>query len=334
VIYLLFLLALANVFAGPFGGPPVVTASKVQFKKTSDHITTLANISANNSAIIRSDVAGFVDKLVAKPGQKILQGQVILELRHRSESSLLEQAIAKKNYYQWLLEKKKKLYKKNMISDLELEDVKQNFIISKTEVEVARVNLDKKIIKAPFDGRLGIIRVKVGNYITPDVELVKLEDSATIWVDFFVPQAQAQLLKSQAMIAVSSDVVAKDMTAQIQAIDPFLNQHRQLGVRAKLVSSAENILTGSFARVTIPVGEKSMKAIIPETAVQIKNKRQVVFVVNAKGVVDERVIKVGNILAGGLLEVEGDLSVNDKVVILGGFKLQSGQKVIVATQDK
>jgi membrane fusion protein (multidrug efflux system) len=242
--------------------------------------------------------------------------------------------LQKKNYYQWLLEKKKKLYKKNMISDLELEDVKQNFIISKTEVEVARVNLDKKIIKAPFDGRLGIIRVKVGNYITPDVELVKLEDSATIWVDFFVPQAQAQLLKSQAMIAVSSDVVAKDMTAQIQAIDPFLNQHRQLGVRAKLVSSAENILTGSFARVTIPVGEKSMKAIIPETAVQIKNKRQVVFVVNAKGVVDERVIKVGNILAGGLLEVEGDLSVNDKVVILGGFKLQSGQKVIVATQDK
>jgi multidrug efflux pump subunit AcrA (membrane-fusion protein) len=108
VIYLLFLLALANVFAGPFGGPPVVTASKLQFKKTSDHITTLANISANNSAIIRSDVAGFVDKLVAKPGQKILQGQVILELRHRSESSLLEQAIAKKKLLSVVVRKKEK----------------------------------------------------------------------------------------------------------------------------------------------------------------------------------------------------------------------------------
>lgn len=331
---LFMLLCSANIFAISLS-PPVVSVDVVKFSKSNDYITSLANISFADSTIVRSEVNGVVDKLVAESGDRVLKGQVILELRHGSESALLKQALAKFEYNKWLLKRKLNLFRGKVISDLELEEAKQNLIISQADLDVAKSNLDKKIIKAPFAGRLGVFGVKIGNYVTSNIDLIKLENDDVVWVDFFVPQVQAKLLKKGMKVYVfMGDSKKKKMLAEIYAIDPFLNNQRQLGVRAKLIDAGDQVVSGAYARVDVIVGEEKTVAILNETCIDVKNRKKVVYIVNDKDVVKAKEVKTGKMLGNGMVEVEGGLSESDRIVVLGGFKLKSGQKVIVSSNKK
>jgi len=329
----ILLLFSANIFAISLP-PPVVSVGLVKLTKSNDYITSLANISFEDSTILRSEVNGVVNKLIVASGDRVAKGQVILELNHGAESALLKQALAKWEYNKWLLKKKSNLFKNNLISDLELEDAKQNLIVSRADVDVAKSNLNKKIIKAPFSGKLGVFGVKVGNYVTPDMELIKLENDDVVWVDFFVPQVQAKLLKKGMKVNVFMGDSKKKLLAKIYALDPFLNNQRQLGIRSKLIATADEVISGAYARVTIPIGEDKTIAVVSETCVDVKNRKKIVYVLNDKDIVEVKEVNVVKMLDNGMVEIAGDLSENDKIVILGGFKLKSGQKVILSSKNK
>lgn len=318
--FLSFLLLL--IFCTTAKGTNVIV-QKVQIEQTNEHVKAVGNAEAFRSVILYPAVGDKVAEVYFKPGDKVNEGEVLIELDSRRQKSALQEADITLNdtlrTYKRLLES----HQKGAIAQSVLDDAKTQYELAKVAFTNAQIDLEDRQVRAPFSGVMGLTDVEKGDRITTQTAIASIDDTQNLYINFNAPESAIHMLKNEGTVIVSPWQGEQHILAKVAYLDSRIDpQTRTLRVKAWLNNAQQAFMPGMSFRVDInKLGQ--FYAVVPEAALMWGATGPYVWKsVNNKAVrVDVNIMQR---LAGRLL-IEGDLSHNELLVVEGVQRLRAGQ---------
>src|SRR5215831_1081502 len=210
---------------------------------------------------------------------------------------------------------------------------------NEADVAEQKALVNKKLIRAPFAGRLGVRAVDLGQYVNAGTKLVTLQALDPIYIDFFAPQKSLGTVSMKQKVTLTADGFPNQkFTGEITSIDPKVDPAtRNVLVRATVRNSKRTLLPGMFATVTIDYGEVQRHITLPQTSVTFNPYGDTVFVVQEQPGVDgkptslvaqQKFVTIGP-TRGDQVAILSGINEGDTVVSAGQIKLRSGVPVII-----
>jgi len=326
------------------GGVPGVEVAKVKTMPLQDDAQAVGSLKSRQSVILRPEVAGRVAELAFADGARVRKGQLLLRLDDTLQRAELSQAEAQLSIARANLKRNQELVAENFVAQRVLDESRASLQVAEAQVALAQARLGRMRLVAPFDGTVGIRTVNLGDYVKDGADLVNLEDTSTLFVDFRMPERyQGQLAVGQGVKVQIDALPGRDFTAKVQALDPLVDANgRSVLVRASMVPSAGATLRpGMFARVTTVFSVNEAALVVPEEALVPQGNRQLVFKLASEGegeaaktVVRRTEVQLG-VRRGSQVQIVSGLSEGDTVVVAGQQRLQrDGMAVRVVDMNK
>ncbi len=297
----------------------------------------IGTVEASEGITITAEVAGKVKRIAFKSGDLVKKGTVLIEQETVNEKAQLSAAEARLRLAKANLERLTQLRKKNTVSQSDLDAGTQQMQSAQGDVDDLKATLEKKIVRAPFDGRLGIRLVDLGQDLRVGGEIVSLQATNTVRVNFPVPQFWLVQMTRGLPVTVNagngSDAVLK---GEITAIGAEINSTtRNALVQTYLNNEKGLLLPGMAVEAEVTLSEPQEVLAVPSTAVIYAPFGDTVFVIE-KGDkpgsmrARQQFVRLGK-ARGDFVEVIDGLKPGEKVASAGAFKLLNGQAVTVST---
>jgi membrane fusion protein (multidrug efflux system) len=285
---------------------------------------------------VSSEVAGQVSRILFESGQSVQKGEMLLQLDDDIDQAQLQGLIAERKLAQLKFKRVSKLIKDKSVSQSDYDEARATLDNSDANVAAQQALIEKKLIRAPFDGRLGIRRVDLGEYLEPGTPIVPLEQLDPIYTDFTLPERElAQIARGQRVEVKVQAYPNETFHGQVDALDPGASTTtRSFRVRAQLSNPGQKLRPGMFADVRILLPEKDPVLTIPDTAVSYNPYGDSVFMIqesDGTNRVKRRQITTGSVRNGRVAVLSG-LSEGERVVSAGHNKLRNEQAVILDTK--
>lgn len=320
---------------------PVQTVSTIE-ATVSDWQTALSSVGSFNAvegSNLSAQVAGIVDKIAFADGADVTAGTLLLQLLADQQIATLQQLKAAENLAQITYDRDARLIKTQAISQSTLDTDLANLKSAQAQVAAQQALIDQYSIHAPFDGRLGLRQVDLGQYLAAGTPIVTLQSLDPIQFDFTLPQqALAQLSVGQQVTAKIDTYGDKAFTGKITAISPLIDsQSRSLAIRASFANSDHQLLPGMFAQASIPVGAPQSYVTLPQTSVSVNPYGSLVYVVTDKGkgpdgkpqLVATQTFVTTGATRGDQIAILKGVDAGQTVVTSGQIKLNNGSLVAV-----
>jgi len=283
------------------------------------------------------EIAGTVQEVQFKSGQKVKAGQPIVQLDSAVEAALLETAEADLGLAKLDYGRGSQLVGSQAISKGEFDRLSAQLQKHKATVNQLKASLAKKRILAPFSGTIGIRQVDVGDYLASGTVIATLQDLSSLYVDFYVPEQWVpKLTVGQSVQLKVSAYPQQDFTAQVSAINPKVEDStRNVLVRATLANPDGQLLPGMFASLQVLLPDPQPAIVVPESAITYTLYGNSLFVVAQKKNADGQVEKDANgqpVLIAERRFIETGERRDGLVLISKGLK--SGEQVVSAGQIK
>lgn len=346
----LVILALLVLFGGIFGWkfytirqqmaaqaggppPPVVAVADVRRESWTPVIDAVGSLTAVSGIEVTSEVAGKVRAIRFESGQKAAEGDVLLQLDDTNDRATLEGLIAERKLAELKFERVARLLPEKSVSQSEYDEARALLDSAAAKVTAQQALIDKKQIRAPFAGLLGIRRVDIGEYLSPGAAIVPLEQLDPIYLDFSLPERElARVAVGQQVEVGVHAFPGAVFTGTIMATDPGVDTGtRSFRLRATLQNPEQRLRPGMFAEVRVLMPEDEEVLTIPDTAISYNPYGDFVFVVqttDGKTTVQRRQITTGQARDGQVAVSEG-LAEGERVVSAGQLKLRNGQQVVL-----
>ncbi|MBL9214942.1 MAG: efflux RND transporter periplasmic adaptor subunit [Opitutaceae bacterium] len=318
--------------------PPVavstIGAEAVNWQPTLKSIGTLAPV---EGVMISADADGTVMRIGAESGSAVKAGDMLVELDTSVETAQLHSAEARANLSRINLDRARELWDRNATAKSEYDAVEAAAKQAVADVAALKAQIAKKQVRAPFDGRVGIRLVNVGQFVGRGQALLPLQKLDPIYVNFNVPQRQLPAIALGQAVSVSIDAFPKPFAGRITAINSEVDSAtRNISVQATLANPDEVLRAGMFARVEVQLPAAEELVVVPATAIAYASYGNSVFVVeNMKDKegkeylgVRQQFVKLGA-TRGDQIAVTGGLKPGEQVVSAGVFKLRNGAHVRV-----
>lgn len=307
------LVAMQESFVEP---PMSVSSFAVKADKWEDKLSAISSLEAAKGLLITADLAGRISKIHFDAGSEVKAGDLLVEQDTSSERAQLRSAQASASLAKNNLSRISALYKKQVVSKSELDNAKSQYQSAIADVDNIRSIIEKKSIRAPFDGRLGIRLVNLGQTINAGESLVSLQATNKMFANFFLPQQMLSKVSVGLPIRLSSDAVpGKVFDGAINAIDPEIDTAtRSIKLQAILSNDSQELLPGMFARVEVILPETKDVLLIPITAIQYAAFGDSVFVLETADKADKEKAKTASIETGtteGLKTGDSKLNANN-----------------------
>lgn len=319
--------------------PTVVTAAPAKADTWSHSLTAPGSLAAVQGVTVSAEVPGKVVKIAFEAGAAVKAGGLLVQLDTTTEEAQLNAAEATAALAEANLKRARELRESNTNSPAELDAADAQWKQANAQAESIRTIIEKKQIRAPFSGRLGLRRVNLGQNLKDGDAITTLQTMSPIFVNFSLPQQRLRQLATGTTVRVTSDV-APDETfeGKITAITPEIDPvTRSIRVQATLDNRKELLRSGMFANVEVLLPTESKVLTIPATAVLYAPYGDSVFVVDEKK--DEQTGKVQQLLRqqfvrlgearGDFVSVVDGLKPDEMVVSSGVFKLRPGTVVVI-----
>ncbi len=311
-----------------------VLTSKVVNLRSNRVFEAMGTGKAKLSAEIYPQVSAEVLRVNFKTQDKVESGQVLVELDDREARLALKLAEIKYSDSKKILKRFEQATTTGAASQTELDRAKTDHDVAYYELQQRKLDLNKRKIKAPFDGIVGIPNIDVGDRVNPSLLITGLDDRRTLFVDFEIPESLAgKLNRNQAHHVVASTPAYPTkkfqaiLTAQESRIDPI---RRTLKVRAEINNSKDILRPGmSFSTRWQIAGD--LFPAVPEIALQWSRTGAFVWIVR-EGVVYRVAVRV-EFRKDSMVLVDGDLKNHEEVVIEGLQRLRDGLSVSVLGKD-
>jgi len=317
---------------GPGGPPPVSVAPATQRAvQASEEFS--ARIEAQETVALRSRVAGTVERVHFKEGQRVAKGAVLVRLDPTINEAEVQQARANLKLARSKYERAVDLAKSNFISGQARDEAENNLRVAEAALALVEARLAKTEIKAPFSGVIGLRSVSVGDYVKEGADIVNLEAIDLLKVDFRVPEVYLRQVKAGQALQVTLDAYpGKTFEGRVFAVNPLLDAAgRAVVIRAQVKNADASLRPGMFARVRLITSESADSLVVPEQALVPQGTEQFVFRV-AEGRAVRVKVEVGQ-RRDGKAEVVSGLSAGDVVVAAGQQRLRDGVPVAVKGGD-
>jgi len=316
--------------------PAVVAAAPAQHEQWQPYLQVVGSLSAIAGIEVTSEVGGQISAIHFNSGGRVNQGDLLLELDDRADQAQLQGLVAERTLARLKFERVAKLVKDKSVSKSDYDEARAMLDSAEAQVAAQQALIDKKHIRAPFDGHLGISRVDLGEYLTPGAPIVPLEKLDPIYCDFPLPERELARVREGQVVEVRVQAYPeKTFSGRINAIDPGVQVgSRSFRVRAELENPANHLRPGMFADVRVILPQEEQVITVPDTAISYAPYGDSVFVIEQRegqAVVSRRQIETGKVRDGRVAVLSG-LEPGELVVSAGHNKLRNGQAVAIDSQ--
>lgn len=316
--------------------PPTVTveAKPVELGDFETFVTAVGTLKANDSIMLRPQEGGVVKEILFESGTYVKKGQVLLRLDDAVLRAQLAESEAKLTAAKADYDRTKALVKKKAAPKSKLDETMGIYKRMQAEVELSQAKLSQTVLKAPFEGFVGLKDISVGSYLKPGEDIVSLDDVDPIKVDFRVSETHVDRLKVGQEVEVTVEGFQNHLyTAVIEAIDPVVDETgHSIRIRGVFNNKDHLLKPGLFARVRFSDISHEDVMIVPEVSIETEGNEEYVYVV-LDGVARKAPIKTGA-RNGKDVEVRSGLKTGIMVVTSGHLRVQDGAPVIVVPEHE
>jgi membrane fusion protein (multidrug efflux system) len=316
-----------------FEPPPVAVAAAAANRESwSENLDAVGTIKAARGVALSTEERGEIIDIPVTSGAKVKAGQLLLVLNDKVEQASRERQIANLELARLLFERDQQLIKQKSIPQTQFDRSKADLDSAIAQLAETEARLENKRIHAPFAGTLGIILVKVGDYVEPGTVIATLQDLDELEIDFTVPARHYPRLRpGQDILVKVAAYPGQGFHATLESIDSQADAAtRNLLLRARL-GRGSGLLPGMFAQLKIALDEPRLLVTVPETAVTYSLHGDTVYVVleqEGQLRVEPRVVTTGPSRDGRIAILDG-LEGNEKVVTSGQNKLYRGATITI-----
>ena len=315
--------------------PETISAAVAHEEKWQDTLSAVGSVNAAQGVIVSPEIAGTVTEIAFESGATVKQGDLLIKLAASSEAAQLRAAEAQVQLAKLNLERTRKLRADNTVSQSEFDQADATLKQNQANADAIRATIEKKNVRAPFAGRLGIRLVNLGEQMEVGKGIVSLQALTPVFVDFSLPQQNLSQLATGLVVRVTSDSYpGTNFTGELTAINPDLNaQTRSVQLRAKFENADQLLRPGMFVHVAVVLPQAEPVLAVPATAVLSAPFGDSVYLIEpqvANGVTNlvaqQKLIRIGR-THGDFVSVEFGLKAGDRVATSGLFKLHNGSSV-------
>ncbi|MGE0357296.1 MAG: efflux RND transporter periplasmic adaptor subunit [Burkholderiales bacterium] len=308
----------------------LVEAAAVSVQKLPRSITTVGSLRSDETIVVRPEVAGRVAGIAFKEGERVAADSVLLSLDDSVQRAELARAEANLALSRTKHERALELRDKGFISVQAIDEAENNLRVAQAEAQLARARLAKTRIRAPFDGIVGLRQVSPGDYVKEGQDLVNLEKTDPLKMDFRVPEIRHADVRDGQSLQLTVDALPDHLfEGRVYAINPLLDASgRALVIRARVPNPRAQLRPGMFARVRLLTAQSVDSLVVPEESIFTVGEDRFVYRI-VEGRAERRKVETG-LRAGGKVEIASGLAATDRVVTAGHIKLREGASVRVA----
>jgi len=329
-------------YAGYQPPPEAVTTVVASEEAWSSTLRAIGSVTAAQGVTVSADLPGVVERIAFESGAEVRRGALLVQLDTSQERAQLAAAESALKLARIHLERLTGLRRKGVAAQAELDQAQAEAEQAEARSGEIRATIERKTIRAPFAGRLGIRQVNVGQYLQSGEPIVPLQALEPIHVDFDVPQQAVALLEVGRPVQVTAEGVTGELTGPVTAVDSVIDlATRNVRIQATLANSAGTLRPGMFVEVRVGDGAAQAVIPVPASAIAYAPYGDSVFVVTDlegpngepyRGV-RQQFVKLGA-GRGDQVAVLSGLEPGAEVVSSGVFKLRNGAAVLVDNQTQ
>ncbi len=319
--------------------PETISTTPVQLQSWESTLSAVASLEAVQGVTVAAEQLGKVVKISFTPGDMVQKGALLAQLDTSAEEAQLRALESSRNLARTNLRRLAELADKGLISRAEYDNADAGFKQAEAQTENIKAVIDKKNIRAPFSGRLGVRQINLGQILKEGQEIVSLQTLDPVFVNFMLPQQELSKIATGMTVRVNGDGThEKELSATITTIDPKVDARtRNIRVQATVANKEELLRPGMFVNAAVVLPEQAKVFTIPGTAVLYAPYSDSVFVVEEKK--DEKsgkdiqklrqqFVRLGE-KRGDFVAVLSGLKEGETVASTGVFKLRNGQAVVI-----
>ena len=324
--------------------PPPVVISAITAREQSwqPRLDAVGTVRAMHGVDVTTEIAGLVQSIYFKSGDDIREGQKLVQLNADEDKALLESLKADTELARTTYQRDKRQFGVKAISQATLDVARADLTSKQARMEEQAAVVDKKTIRAPFSGRIGIDTLDPGQFLNPGDKIVTLQSVDTVYVDFLVAQQQLARIALGQTVSVTADTYPdRRFEGKITAINPKVDpQTRNVQVEATLPNPDHTLLPGMFTSVKVEAGQVRHYVTLPETAVTYNPYGATVYLVKsasqgAQGKSErtaEQTFVTTGATRGDQVAILKGVEAGDMVVTSGQLKLKNGSRVTINNQ--
>jgi len=314
--------------------PAEIEVAEAAARRWPQSVSAIGGLRAVNGVQVANEIAGVVSALEFKSGQRVEAGDVLLRIEAETDEAALETREAEARLALQQFERFSNLIEQNAVSQSEFDEARANYEAAEARVHEQRALLNKKTIRAPFSGVLGLRQVDLGEYIGVGTPIVGINMLDPIQVDFTISERELPRLAVDDRVEVTVAAFPdRQFTGEILAIDSsVLPESRTVRVRAGLPNPEMQLRPGMFANVRAVRDEVREVVTVPRTAISYNTYGDFVFSV-VEGEAGQKVVERVGVTTGevrdGEVEIVEGLEAGATVVDAGLLRLRNNQPVKV-----
>jgi membrane fusion protein, multidrug efflux system len=318
--------------------PESVTSAKAEAVQWEQTRTAPASLVAQHGVTLTAELLGAVRAITFESGSPVKQGAVLVKLDTSTEEAQLASAVADASLAKLNLDRVRSLRRQESGTQAELDAAEARAKQADAAVAALRATIAKKTIRAPFDGRISIRQVELGQVLAPGTAIASLQSVTPIYADLWLPQqALATVTPGQKARLTTDAFPGKSWDGTLETVNPEVDPAtRNVRLRATFANADGRLRPGMFGNVAVIAPEKQSTLVIPATAVIYAPFGDSVFVVqkpkdaaaDAPNVATQKFVRLGE-RRGDFVAVAEGLAAGETVVTTGAFKLRNGMAVVV-----
>jgi multidrug efflux system membrane fusion protein len=302
-------------------------------------LTAVGDLAAVHQVNVTSDVSGRVTDIMFDAGSTVKAGTPLVQLFDGPEQGDLASFKAQAVMGKLALERAKQLAARQFGPQATVDQAQSTFDQANAGISKTEAIISQKLVRAPFDGQLGVRHVEVGQFLTAGTQIVSLTDLSTLYANFTVTEKDSGQLKTGQTVRIAVDAYPKQpFEGKITTVEPQISTDtRNIHVQATIANPDHILKPGMFATITVVLPDKPPVITVPETAVDYTLYGDSVFLITEKKEDDNKTslsavrtfVRTGN-RVGGRAEITEGVKDGDRVVAVGQLKLQSGAAVSIS----
>jgi membrane fusion protein (multidrug efflux system) len=322
--------------------PEAVTTIVASSQSWPATLQAIGSVAAVRGVVVSADLPGVVESIHFDSGRRVAAGDVLVRLDTKQERAQLAAAEAQRELARLDFERAKTLLEKDVMAKAEYDQVAAKAKSAEANVGEIDAAIQRKTIRAPFAGTLGIRQVDIGQYLVAGAPIVPLQAMDVVFVNFSVPQQDVGALRVGAEVHALNDSIAVTAVGRITAINSVVDEAtRNVQVQATFQNPHGELRPGMFVEAHVTAGQPAAVTAIPTSAINYAPYGNSVFIVtDLKGPdgksyrgVRQQFVKLGS-SRGDLVSVLTGLKPGEEVVTSGVFKLRNGAAVVVNNQTQ
>lgn len=318
--------------------PITVSTAQVTKQEWQPYVTAVGSLRAVRGVNVTTELAGMVRTIYFKPGSDVKSGELLVDLNTDTDVAQLHSLQAQAKLAQITYHRDKAQFAIGAVSKQTLDTDVATLNSDEAQVAEQAATVEKKIIHAPFTGRLGVSAINPGQYLNPGDKIVNLQSLDPLYVDFYLPQQMLSQLETGMVVTTTSDSFpGRKFRGRITTIEPMVDPAtRNVEVEVTLANPRYLLKPGMFVYAKVKNGPLQKFMTLPQTAITFNPYGEFAYIVTKgkkESTVQQTVVTVGE-TRGDQITVLSGLKVGDTVVTAGQLNLRNGSKVVVNNKIK